>query len=689
MRHPGRFLGFVWVLGFAFLFFVTSVCTAADPPTPIPEISTGPIVSPDRGGEKVKDRPDLVLAFSRLQPAQRRLLGPLTPSERRRLNSPDQPDQGGSRAKIGISRQVEPPIRFVISPNWDKTLSSEQTQSGGLLRIESDGRVSWTTGVRSPNAAGLRLYFSRARLPLGTKIYVYSASGEVHGPYTFDAGFPVEGFWTHAVFADEVFIEMQLGPVVPPDGAELIVSTVAHLDRLPASARPFAVRDDSCLVDATCESTSDFPAIVSVSQATGQLMFQDAGVAYLCSGTLLNDTISSLTPYFLTAHHCFGDQAAASSLEVFWQYRTASCNGPFPSENQFPSTLGSTLLATGTTSDFTFLRLGQSPPGGSTLLGWTNVDYSTAGGVAVYRISHPAPSGVALPQSYSKHIIEATPNTNGCKSQGPFIFSSFAIGATADGSSGSAVCLSDGSVIGQLNGICGPNLNDCDPANSRVDGAFRVTYPSIAQWLNPTVGTPPVAAFSYAPPNPQIGQAITFSDGSSGSPTSWAWNFGDGTVSSSENPSKTYAASGVFTVSLTVMNAAGSSSTSRSVTVSAGSGSGSCTPGINTLCLNGGRFKVTTTYQTATASGAGNAVLMTSDTGYFWFFSSNNVEMVVKVVNGCAFNSRYWVFAGGLTNVSVNFVVTDTRSGVVKTYSNPANTAFQPIQDTAALSTCP
>ena len=65
------------------------------------------------------------------------------------------------------------------------------------------------------------------------------------------------------------------------------------------------------------------------------------------------------------------------------------------------------------------------------------------------------------------------------------------------------------------------------------------------------------------------------------------------------------------------------------------------------------------------------------------------VEMVVKALNACTFNSRFWVFAGGLTDVNVVMTVTDTLSGVVKTYTNPQSTAFQPILDTAAFATCP
>ena len=88
-------------------------------------------------------------------------------------------------------------------------------------------------------------------------------------------------------------------------------------------------------------------------------------------------------------------------------------------------------------------------------------------------------------------------------------------------------------------------------------------------------------------------------------------------------------------------------------------------------------------------TGAGQAVPLTTDTGYFWFFTPNNVEMVLKAVNGCAFNSTYWIFAGGLTDVNVVTTVTDTQTGTVKTYTNPQGTAFQPLQDTSAFPSCP
>jgi streptogramin lyase len=114
-----------------------------------------------------------------------------------------------------------------------------------------------------------------------------------------------------------------------------------------------------------------------------------------------------------------------------------------------------------------------------------------------------------------------------------------------------------------------------------------------------------------------------------------------------------------------------------------------CEPDATTMCLNGGRFRVTAEWRSLTASGAGTAVPLTSDSGYFWFFSASNVEVLVKALDGCGFNSRYWVFAAGLTDVEVTLRVTDTQTGALRTYVNPQGTAFQPIQETSAFATCP
>jgi hypothetical protein len=115
-----------------------------------------------------------------------------------------------------------------------------------------------------------------------------------------------------------------------------------------------------------------------------------------------------------------------------------------------------------------------------------------------------------------------------------------------------------------------------------------------------------------------------------------------------------------------------------------------CVADAQTACLNSGRFKVQATFDAGSrGAGAAQATNRSSDTADLWFFSSANVEAMLKVLNGCALNDHYWVFAGGLTNVAVTLTVTDTATHITKTYQNPANTAFAPIQDVTAFATCP
>jgi hypothetical protein len=118
-------------------------------------------------------------------------------------------------------------------------------------------------------------------------------------------------------------------------------------------------------------------------------------------------------------------------------------------------------------------------------------------------------------------------------------------------------------------------------------------------------------------------------------------------------------------------------------------GPGPCIADAETLCLAGGRFAVDTYWRRPDGQrGTGQAVPLSADTGYLWFFSPANVEMLLKVLDACPVNNRFWVFAGGLTNVEVDMAVTDSASGAIKVYRNPRNTNFKAIQDTGAFQGC-
>jgi subtilisin-like proprotein convertase family protein len=144
-------------------------------------------------------------------------------------------------------------------------------------------------------------------------------------------------------------------------------------------------------------------------------------------------------------------------------------------------------------------------------------------------------------------------------------------------------------------------------------------------------------------------------------------------------------ANGVWTLKVEDL-VAGTSGTIRNFAIQLVAGVAPCVANATTLCLNSGRFQTSVAWQVPTqgTSGVGTAVPLTTDTGYFWFFSANNIELMIKVVDGRTFNGKFWVFYGALTDVQYTVTVTDTVTGTVKTYFSPQGTP-QSRADTAAF----
>jgi len=115
-----------------------------------------------------------------------------------------------------------------------------------------------------------------------------------------------------------------------------------------------------------------------------------------------------------------------------------------------------------------------------------------------------------------------------------------------------------------------------------------------------------------------------------------------------------------------------------------------CAADATHLCLQKGRFQVEATWDANGTSGPGRAVPGASaDSGLLWFFAPDNWELMVKVLDGCALNNHYWVFAAGTTDVHYVLTVTDTLTGSVARYENPAGKPAAAITDVGAFQTCP
>ncbi|HVR97183.1 MAG TPA: hypothetical protein VMW27_11250, partial [Thermoanaerobaculia bacterium] len=98
-------------------------------------------------------------------------------------------------------------------------------------------------------------------------------------------------------------------------------------------------------------------------------------------------------------------------------------------------------------------------------------------------------------------------------------------------------------------------------------------------------------------------------------------------------------------------------------------------PGGDRLCLQDGRFQVQVSWNLPDSqTGEGQPVRLTRESGYFWFFGENNVEVAVKILDGRNENGHFWVFYGSLSDVAYTITITDTATGATKTYTNPHST---------------
>jgi lysyl endopeptidase len=575
---------------FAFVLFVFIVSARLFAQEAMPEFSRDPV------GVKQYPAAPHVIQLAAVAPAA--MLGPADPADFAEVSEWNA--SGRMPMKNGFARQFAERLDVQLGSVASAAKAGPLAHAGGIVAQSERGLV-WGATFKIEKADRVRLHLENVHLPDGAVLWVY---GDVEQPTAFDRDLidPDGSLWTPSVRGPVVHLEVEVPAAKSEtDAASFLIREAIELVSVKPAANVGSEDLSTCLVDVTCRTGS----IVDVLRAsTAHLEYVKGAGSFVCTGGLVNDKLpATFVPYLLTANHCFDTQSSASSLEAYWDYRSASCGASFPSCCGSNRTLGSTLLATNATSDFTFVQM-NSAPGGRTYLGWTST--AQANGTALYRVSHPFPDDflAPAPQMFSKSTVNTAFGACSTKPRPNFIYSSKVDGGLYGGSSGSPVTLENGQIVGQLFGACGPDPSaGCSASNATVDGAFATTFPFIQQFINV-----------------------------------------EGTT---------------------------------------------CVPSSTVACLNSNRFGVKVDWRTSSASGTATAIKYTADSGFYWFFNAENIELFAKMLNGCAVNSRYWFFSAAATDVEYTITVTDSKNGSVKTYFHAGGTSSVAITDTNAFATCP
>ncbi|MDQ0769288.1 PKD repeat protein [Pseudarthrobacter defluvii] len=121
------------------------------------------------------------------------------------------------------------------------------------------------------------------------------------------------------------------------------------------------------------------------------------------------------------------------------------------------------------------------------------------------------------------------------------------------------------------------NINDLTTTKQDVNGTTGIVVmatDNVAKnyWFadkSLMTATAPVASFTSTPSSGTAPLDVSFTDTSTGTPTSWAWDFGDGGTSNAQNPTHSYATAGDYTAKLTATNTSGQSVATTTITATA------------------------------------------------------------------------------------------------------------------------
>ncbi len=503
------------------------------------------------------------------------------------------------------------------------------TINSGTWQTTPNGGSLWRLRIEVKDALALGLYYHNFFIPTGGKVFIYNESeNHVIGAFTDANNFQDQIRATQMIEGDIITVEYYAPPGVTTtpvieikevvyfyrgveDFIAPIIEDASGVDILQNKAQ-------SCEIDVACSPENSGKA--DQINAAVHYSFSTGGGTAVCSGSMLNNTSQDCTPYIFSAWHC-GEPTVSSNMSsyvFYWNYQKASCspgtaNGTDPGPGTETMTGGTVVASSGNGtsnnppgtnqlagSDFFLLQLQSQPPTSynAFLAGW---DRSNTASTSGYGIHHPAGSAKKI-STYTSSLNSATYNGGATNAHWEVQWSATANGhgVTEGGSSGSPIFNANGRVVGQLSGgssFCNAtsqtdlygklfyDWDQCgtaiiaqlkpflDPGNTGVmfmDGAYQPC----------TSSSPPTCGINASTMTVTAGGSVSFSDNSTGSPTSWAWNFDNtnlGGVAPStatvQNPAAvTFSTVGLYEVELIATNANGSCTTTVNINVQASTG---------------------------------------------------------------------------------------------------------------------
>ena len=477
-------------------------------------------------------------------------------------------------------------------------------QNAGHWTTNADGSRTWQMVISAPGAEALSYLFEKFVLHGGSTLRIQNLGGQDVHPVLTSADVEAHQMQNAALCGGSKHVLTLTEPAYTTP-SEIYIDRVMYNYRSTGFEVEEKINEsDPCEVNVNCSPVGD--AWQDEKRGVARIYVVEGNQAGWCSGSLINNTAQDCKPYFLTALHC-GVSATAANMnqwKFYFRYEAAACTNP--------TTVGSlaSYFVTGclriadaadgggnSGSDFLLVKLGNANNENTVINnlksanlnaywnGWNASTSPTTGGVSIH---HPA-GDIKKISTFSGNTVSTQWGTaTGSHWRVTWTANANGHGVTEGGSSGSPLFDNTGNIIGTLTGggsfctaLSAPDqygkmafhwTNNgttaieqlkpwLDPANLNV-----LVFGGSADPCTPTTPVAPVANFVASATSVAPATTVSFTDLSTGIPTSWAWSvspatgwsYAGGSNASTQNPQIVFNTVGQYTVSLTATNAQGS-----------------------------------------------------------------------------------------------------------------------------------
>jgi hypothetical protein len=396
-------------------------------------------------------------------------------------------------AAAGAAPAVEKGKPLAIGLGRDVPLADRTIDAASLAWVPiADGGYAARVDIRSQGASALRVAITMAQTNPDVALrFVGSApSAEVFTvPANAIAAATLRDgqYWSPVLEGGTATMEIVAPAGVDRNRIAFSVARISHLALAGASLRNPAVKDlseigvsGSCNVDVACVAPS--AALSAAARATALIVFTDSQFSYECSGTFVNDSLATNTPYFYTASHCLESQALATTVNFYWFFDAVACNDHATIPPYVLQPGGAMLLGRSEDWDWALVRANGTPPAGVMFSGWRAEPLAFAASAIV--LHHP--------NGDLKKVSDGRFQGNYTRLERQSTFASmfWSQGTTEPGSSGAGLFTLGPAGYELRGGLWAGDAACTNPSGSDYFSRLEVALPLVRQYLTPDNASP-------------------------------------------------------------------------------------------------------------------------------------------------------------------------------------------------------